>query len=409
LVIKPGDRVRTGPASRAAVRLSDRSVLRLAERTVLEIQPPRSAEKQRFGLLRGLLFFFDREKPADIEFETPLAAGAIRGTEFVLSAAEADGTTRLALLDGSVELTAADTSLALSAGEQGLVEPGRAPVRSPLLEAPSILQWALHYPAVGSPEDFELGADERGKFADSLAAYRAGDLLAAQQAVDSVPGEDDSQATYRAALDLSVGQVEAAELRLARVPQTSAVGRALRELMAVVRGRPLPERDLSEPRTAKRVARPILHASGELRKSRRRSMRRDAPFCWGLIPDSRASVWPNFSWLRIFVRRPGWNLITPWSSPRATPRHMPYADLIASTATIPAAHWRRSRNPSDSMPRWVRHGLVADWRSFVLATATARFVRCKRRLRSNPAARRIAVPSAKALPEWASPPWLPGN
>ncbi len=259
-VLKPGDRVRTGPASRAAVRLSDHSILRLAERTALEIQPPRSAEKQRFGLLRGLLFFFDREQPADIEFETPLAAGAIRGTEFVLSAAEADGTTRLALLDGSVELTAADASLALSAGEQGLVEPGRAPVRSPLLEAPSILQWALHYPAVVSPEDFELSPDARMEWADSLAAYRAGDLLGAHQAAASVPGDDDFLASYRAALDLSVGQVDAAESRLDRVPPTSAVGRALRELMAVVRGQPLRGRDLSEPRTVSEwLARSYTH------------------------------------------------------------------------------------------------------------------------------------------------------
>lgn len=79
LEFQAGDRVRTRELSRAAVQLSDRSVIRLNENTTLEILPPRNAGKHRFGLPRGALYFFDREKPADVEFDTPLAAGAIRG------------------------------------------------------------------------------------------------------------------------------------------------------------------------------------------------------------------------------------------------------------------------------------------------------------------------------------------
>ncbi|HEY0456700.1 MAG TPA: FecR family protein [Verrucomicrobiae bacterium] len=104
LNLKPGDRIRTYALSRAAIQLSDRSVVRLNERTTLEILPPRHSEKKRFGLPGGSIFFFNRERPADVEFDTPLAAGAIRGTEFLLETAPGDSALRLALIDGLVTL-----------------------------------------------------------------------------------------------------------------------------------------------------------------------------------------------------------------------------------------------------------------------------------------------------------------
>jgi FecR protein len=136
----PGDRLRTRAQSRAAVQFTDRSVLRLSEKTTLEIQPPRRAEKARFRLPVGSLFFFNREKPADVEFETPVVSGAIRGTEFVLESAEANGATQLALLDGAVELVAANETVLMQSGERASVEPGQPPVKSPLLEVASLCE-----------------------------------------------------------------------------------------------------------------------------------------------------------------------------------------------------------------------------------------------------------------------------
>lgn len=236
LALQPGDRLRTRAQSRAAVQFSDRSVLRLSESTTLEIQPPRRTEKRRFRLLGGLLFFFNREQPADVEFETPVVSGAIRGTEFVLEAAEADGTTRLVLLDGLVELAAANTTLTLQSGEQAGIAPGQPPVKSPLLEVASIVQWALYYPAVVNPADLALTTADQAALAETLAAYRAGDLLAAHAAMAGVPPGGPARELFRAALDLSVGGVDAAEVRLASADPNAPVVRALREIIALVRG-----------------------------------------------------------------------------------------------------------------------------------------------------------------------------
>jgi len=235
-VLKPGDRLRTRAQSRAAVQFSDRSVLRLSENTTLEMQPPRGAEKRRFRLPFGSIFFFNREKPAEIEFETPVVSGAIRGTEFVLEAAQASGRTRLALLDGAVELSAAGSTVALQSGEQARIEPGQPPVRSPLLEIASIVQWTLYYPAVANPEDLQLAQEDRAALAAVLAAYRSGDLLAAQAAMAAVPAGGSNRELLRSALELTVGRVDFAEAHLATVSTHAAVARALREIIALVRG-----------------------------------------------------------------------------------------------------------------------------------------------------------------------------
>ncbi len=236
LALNSGDRLRTRGQSRAAVQFSDRSVLRLSESTTLEIQPPRRAEKRRFRLPFGSIFFFNREKPADIEFETPVVSGAIRGTEFVLEAAEANGATRLALLDGAVELTAADSIVSMQSGEQARIEPGQAPVKSPLLEIASIVQWTLYYPAVANPDDLNLTQEDRAALATALAAYRSGDLLAANAAMAAAPVGGESRELFRAALDLAVGRVDSADARLANARPNAAVARALREIIALVRG-----------------------------------------------------------------------------------------------------------------------------------------------------------------------------
>src|SRR6266496_370759 len=90
-VLRVGERVRTGLRSRATLRLSDKSVFRINELTTLKIQPPPgSSNAPVLDLGAGSTYFYSREKPAAVEFRTPLASGAIRGTEFNL-AVGADG------------------------------------------------------------------------------------------------------------------------------------------------------------------------------------------------------------------------------------------------------------------------------------------------------------------------------
>jgi ferric-dicitrate binding protein FerR (iron transport regulator) len=229
-----GDSLRTGPRSRATVRLSDLSVLRVNEKTVLEIRPQAERTGSLLDLRTGSTYFFNRSKPSSLQFHTPLVSGAIRGTEFNL-AAEENGPTTVTLLEGEVDLNNTQGELVLHSGEQGTVESGRAPRKTAVLHAINIIQWSLYYPAVIDTTELPLSEAERSALADSLTAYRAGDLISAlaKYPQDRHPASE-AERIFHAALLLAVGQVEQTEAELQTVTG-SPYAAALRNLIAAVK------------------------------------------------------------------------------------------------------------------------------------------------------------------------------
>src|SRR4051812_13713223 len=157
LFLFPGDAVRTGKDSRAAIRLSNDSVVRLDQLTVMRFPEPTSPRKRFLvNLLKGAAYFFHRERPVQTDFEAPLVSGAIRGTEFNL-AVEENGRTVLTLLDGEVELSNAQGQLTLQGRDQAIVEPGAGPARTAVIDTVNVIQWCLYYPAVIDPVELGLG------------------------------------------------------------------------------------------------------------------------------------------------------------------------------------------------------------------------------------------------------------
>ena len=234
-----GDSLRTGPRSRATVRLSDLSVLRVNERTVLEIRQPVGAGGSLLDLHSGSTYFFNRSKPGSVQFHTPLVSGAIRGTEFNLEA-RAGGRTTVDLLDGEVSLDNTYGTLVLHSGEEGIVEPGDAPKKTAVLHAINVIQWSLYYPAVLDIEELGLLRSTPPELTNSIAHYMAGDLL---EALATYPEGQvpmmDVQRVYHAALLLAVGQVEQTEAELNALPTLSPFAFALRELIASVKHEPI--------------------------------------------------------------------------------------------------------------------------------------------------------------------------
>lgn len=203
--LQVGDRLRTLLRSRALLRLSDLSVVRVNELTLLEIRAPSSGQKGFLDAGPGSIYFFNRERPSTIEFRTPVASGAIRGTEFHLAVA-ADGETTLTMFDGEVLLSNAQGELAFRGGEQGIVTPGQAPRKTAVVNAINLIQWCLYYPAVFDPKE------DMPAVSDSLAAYRRGNLL---KALELYPANrqpaSETERLYLASLLLAVGQVDQAE------------------------------------------------------------------------------------------------------------------------------------------------------------------------------------------------------
>ena len=100
--LQPGDQIRTGAKSRAAVRLSNLSILRLSEFMNSQIEPGKArGSKGTVNVNSGSAYFFSRDKPQEIEIRTPIASGAIRGTEFEIVVAD-DGRTTNTMVDGEL-------------------------------------------------------------------------------------------------------------------------------------------------------------------------------------------------------------------------------------------------------------------------------------------------------------------
>ena len=84
-VLQIKDQVRTGENSFMSVRVGSRMPVRFGEKTDFIFQAPAApTQPSRLNLLRGLLYFFGREKPAWLQMDSPVCSTAIRGTEFVL-------------------------------------------------------------------------------------------------------------------------------------------------------------------------------------------------------------------------------------------------------------------------------------------------------------------------------------
>lgn len=233
-----GDRIHTGEGSRATVRLSDRSVLRVGDSTTLEIRPQAQPGKRMLlDLKAGKSYLHNRERPTELQFRTPLASGAIRGTEFELSVDEASGRTVLTMIEGAVDLSNAQGDVSLGAGEQGIVEPGAAPRKTSAVDALNVIQWTLHYPAVVIVAELALDAADQNALNDSLTAHRRGDFPRALAAYPAGRAPTtDAERIYRAGLLLSAGDVPRAEAMLATLAAPSRHAHALRKIIATVKG-----------------------------------------------------------------------------------------------------------------------------------------------------------------------------
>jgi tetratricopeptide (TPR) repeat protein len=248
-ILRPSDRLRTGANSRIALLWSDRSVVSFGALTEVEVLPPYSSDAQcGLHLLRGIISFFHRDEPGRIRVITRGAVAGVEGTEFVMAVEPGKDMelATLSVIDGKVRFGNEQATLLLTNGQQAVVEPGKAPVRTAGFIANNVLQWCFYYPAVIDPADLPFTSEEQKILGESLSAYRAGDLpvALAKYPAGRQPGSD-AERVYYAGLLLGVGQVEPAEAALASLSATDASSRpqriaaALRKLIAAVKRQPI--------------------------------------------------------------------------------------------------------------------------------------------------------------------------
>jgi tetratricopeptide (TPR) repeat protein len=247
-MVRPGDRLRTGRYTRLYLRTPNLGVIQIPPLSTIEIPPPQGTTKSLWlRIVDGMIYFFHRGSPADVEVQTRGASAAIRGTEFVAQARE-DGGMLIQVVDGAVELRNEQGVLTLERGEQGIAAAGRAPNRSPSIQVNQVIQWCLYYPAVLDPGEIQLDDGARTVLEGSWSAYRDGDLLGAlaQYPTNHQP-QSRAEQIYRAALWLAIGQVEecenllnSAEFQGQSPAELDRQANALRLMMAAIRLQPKP-------------------------------------------------------------------------------------------------------------------------------------------------------------------------
>lgn len=230
------DRIRTRESSTAVVWLNQKNCsVRLRELSTLEILPPVEDSSPWLNLVQGALYLFSRDRAREARIKTRHATGAPRGTEFAVIVEPER--TLFAMYDGTATLTNDFGSVDLQRGDLGIAIAGQKPTKS-RIEAENIVQWWLYYPGVLDVDELEFTPAERNLLAESLEAYRNGNLPAALSAYPGYPSPSEPVSNagriYLAGLLLSAGEVSKAEALLKNVPADSSPAAALRWVIAAV-------------------------------------------------------------------------------------------------------------------------------------------------------------------------------
>jgi tetratricopeptide (TPR) repeat protein len=211
-----GDAVLTGADSSCTILCTDESQIKLNEQTLLVIKSVAPSPRLRLGgivpaavrealsssykVLKGEIWLRNKREKFNFNLETPTVNGTIRGTELNVQV-EADGSTRITLLEGSICLANEYGEICLVPGEEGSVQPGQAPTKQMLVQPADAVQWSLYYPGIFSFRDLPLSPQPgqtraptgppavAALIAQGETAYDQGRLGEARQAAEAVLGQ----------------------------------------------------------------------------------------------------------------------------------------------------------------------------------------------------------------------------
>jgi tetratricopeptide (TPR) repeat protein len=142
--LETGDYVRTRAHSSAALVLIDRTQVRMNARAELRLLKP-EADKTLLELVVGRLWSRSKARVGLLELKTPSAVAVVRGTDWDIEV-DAGGNTRLAVLSGVIDISNAFGAVQVNAGEEALVELGKAPTKRALVRPQERVQWVMDSP-----------------------------------------------------------------------------------------------------------------------------------------------------------------------------------------------------------------------------------------------------------------------
>ena len=210
----PGDAVKLGANSRAAIVLSNHTLVRLDALTTLTITGPHKEENFWVELIQGVTHFMSRV-PRKLNVVTPFVNAVVEGTEFLVRVDETESF--LSVFEGQVSLDNERGALSLASGQSAMARKAEAPVMQIVARPRDAVQWALYYPPVLQFDrlDFDDVSETawQSQVTRSIELYQQGDIAKALATLEGLPDASVRHPhffTYRASLRLAVGRVIAA-------------------------------------------------------------------------------------------------------------------------------------------------------------------------------------------------------
>lgn len=210
--ICPGEKVRVGENSRAALHLSNNTYLRLGEKSLMSF--PRQATETSYWveLTEGVGHFISRIVN-HFEVATPYVNAAVEGTEFVVKAKAPNAA--VTVIEGKVLASNKVTTEHLTAGEQANSAGAQTPLSRINVNSQNIVEWAIYYPPVLTFDSLHPGNATDEKILNEVTLLtNAGRPDLALQQLPKNGALSTELSIARASVLLAVGRVADAESEL---------------------------------------------------------------------------------------------------------------------------------------------------------------------------------------------------
>ena len=173
----PGDSIRVGNNSRAAIVLTNETLLRLDQNSAIKLTQFETELPSILEFIMGIGHFISRV-PRSLKIETATVNAAIEGTEFVVSVSADE--TSVTVFEGTVLTQNQKGEMRITDGETVIAKANTAPLKTLLAKPRNTVQWALYFPPV-----IEMDNSSLSKASQLLSVGRVNEAESLLQGMDS--------------------------------------------------------------------------------------------------------------------------------------------------------------------------------------------------------------------------------
>ncbi|MGB5518078.1 MAG: FecR domain-containing protein [Gammaproteobacteria bacterium] len=141
----PGDSIRVGEHSRAAIVMANETLLRLDQNSAIKFTQFETELPSILEFIKGIGHFISRV-PRSLKIETATMDAAVEGTEFVVAVSA--GETSVTVFEGTVLTHNPQGEIRITDGETAIATVNAAPRKTLLARPRDTVQWAVYFPPV---------------------------------------------------------------------------------------------------------------------------------------------------------------------------------------------------------------------------------------------------------------------